>query len=228
MVLRCDFKCDAREAPRPTSHEIRSSLKLELIAFALILIIANAVLFGGVWREQLVFFPGAVASGQWWRVLTHPFVHVSWYHLLLDGAAFLMLYAETSHWRARERLMAVAACGAGSLAAAMTNPAIVSLGFCGLSGVAHGLMAVSAVEMIRGGERRVGCCVLALVVSKALVEAVTGNVALSFLHFGMMGTPIAACHAGGVVGGLLLMLLRSRRAATPSPSAIPESASSPA
>lgn len=141
-------------------------------------------------------------------------------------ARLFCCYAELGHWRTRERLMAVAACGVGSLAAAMINPAISSLGFCGLSGVAHGLMAVSAIEMIRRGERRVGFCALAAVVSKASLEAVTGNVALSFLHFGLMGTPIAACHAGGVVGGLLLMLLRSRRAATPSPSAIAESVSS--
>ncbi len=216
---------DGWVAVRP-GHLHQPGLKLELIAFALILLIANAPLFGGSWREQLVFFPGAVASGEWWRVVTHPFVHVSWYHLLLDGVAFLMLYAELGHWRTRERLIAVTACGVGSLAAAMINSAISSLGFCGLSGVAHGLMAVSAIEMIRRGERRVGFCALAAVLSKAVLEAVTGNVALSFLHFGLMGTPIAACHAGGIVGGLLLALLRSRRSVTSSSSAIAESASS--
>jgi rhomboid family GlyGly-CTERM serine protease len=197
-----------------------------LIAFVLVLLIANASLFSTSWRGQLVFFPGAVASGEWWRIITHPFVHVSWYHLLLDGAAFLMLYAELGHWRTRERLMSVAVCGASSLGVALFNPIIATIGFCGLSGVAHGLMAVSAIEMIRRGECRVGSCVLAVVVSKALLEAVTGNVALSFLHFGLMGTPIAACHAGGVVGGLLLVLLRSRRPVTSSPIAIAELASS--
>jgi hypothetical protein len=69
-------------------------LRLELLFFALILAIANAPLPGGVWQQQLVFFPGSLASGEWWRLVTHPLVHVSWYHLLLDGAAFLMLYAE--------------------------------------------------------------------------------------------------------------------------------------
>src|SRR5204863_8756069 len=98
-VLRFGFQCGARGATRPTVPELRSSLKLELIAFALILIIANAPLLGGSWRGQVVFFPGAVGSGEWWRVFTHPFVHVSWYHLLLDGAAFLMLYAELGGWR---------------------------------------------------------------------------------------------------------------------------------
>jgi hypothetical protein len=45
------------------------------------------------------------------------------------------------------------------------------------------------------------------VIAKAAFEAATGNVALSFLHFGLMGIPVAACHAGGVIGGLVLSLL---------------------
>ena len=186
-----------------------TALRLELLAFATMLAIVNSPLLGGAWNAPLAFLPERVIHGQWWRVLTHPFVHVSWYHLLLDGAAFFMLYAELREWSSHRRLLAVAASATGSLLAALTSPVVFANGFGGLSGVAHGLMAISAVEMIRGDrtwERRAGWCALILVIGKAGLEAATGNVALACLHFGLMGVPVAACHAGGVVGGLLVSL----------------------
>jgi rhomboid family GlyGly-CTERM serine protease len=199
---------------------VLTPLRLELLFFAVILAIANAPLFGGAWRQQLVFFPDSIASGEWWRVGTHPFVHVSWYHLLLDGAAFLMLYAELGHWTTIRRLTAVAASAAGSLAAANLSPNIALVGFCGLSGAAHGLMAISAIEMIQGRSKQgqhAGWLMFSIVILKALIEAVTGKIAFGFLYFGLVGVPIAACHAGGVIGGLLsaigsrmAMVIRSR------------------
>jgi hypothetical protein len=109
----------------------------------------------------------------------------------------------------RRRLTALIVSALGSLLAALTSPVVYSNGFGGLSGVAHGLMAISAVEMIRGGavwERGAGWCALVAVIAKAAFEAVTGNVALGFLHFGLMGMPVAVCHAGGVIGGLTVSL----------------------
>jgi rhomboid family GlyGly-CTERM serine protease len=191
------------------------SLRVELIAFAVVLAMVNAPLLGRSWNNQLAFFPMRIADGEWWRLITHPFVHVSWLHLLLDGSAFLMLYRELAHWTTRRRLAASGWCAAGSLLAAMLSPLVAVRGFCGLSGIAHGLMALSAVEMIRRGdawERRAGWFAFLIVVVKAGYEAASGNVVLSFLHFGLMGVPIAACHAGGVIGGLVACLKHARRA----------------
>src|SRR6476659_2296856 len=59
----------------------------ELLVFAgLIILFSGPVLWGSMW-QSMVFQPVAVRSGEWWRVLTHPFVHVTWYHLLLDATA---------------------------------------------------------------------------------------------------------------------------------------------
>jgi rhomboid family GlyGly-CTERM serine protease len=183
------------------------------IVFIAILVIANMPLLWGGSTEALAFVPSHIATGEWWRVITHAFVHVSWYHLLLDGSAFLMLCAELRHWSAARRLSAIAICGLGSLVAALTSPILWTQGFSGLSGVAHGLMAISSIEMIRRGgtwERCVGWGALSVVIAKSFIESASGNVVLSFLHFGLMGAPVAACHAGGVVGGLMFVLINRR------------------
>jgi hypothetical protein len=53
-----------------------------------------------------------------------------------------------------------------------------------------------------------GLAALLILLGKCVFEAWTGGVCLSFLHLGNVGYPVAVCHAGGMLGGLLLQLLR--------------------
>jgi rhomboid family GlyGly-CTERM serine protease len=183
----------------------------ELLVFILIIALFNGpVLVGSCWRS-LIFHPAAVRSGEWWRFLTHPFVHVTWYHLLLDGTAFLTLYYSLLEPTLVRRFLYVAAAAAGSLLAAWASPASAS-GLCGLSGIAHGLMAVSALELVAGhspnsAEGRVGLVTFMVVVGKAAFEALTGRMFFAFLAFGMLGDPVAVSHAGGIIGGLTALLV---------------------
>lgn len=209
-------RSDSLAFPFPARNNFRAgqSLRVEVLLMVALLVLANVPLLGGAWREHLVFFPDRVAAGEWWRVMTHLLAHVSWFHLLLDGGAFVLLYSELRHWSGVRRLGAVSVCAMGSLLVAMLSPVVSSMGFCGLSGVAHGLMAISAVEMIRRGgktECAAGWCALLIVVGKAFIEAATGQIAFAFLHFGLMGIPIAACHAGGAVAGLAFAWWNIRR-----------------
>lgn len=179
-----------------------------LVAACLVLL--NVILAAGGIAPRLVFDPAHVRAGEWWRIFTHPFIHVGWYNLLLDAGAFALLFTgleEPSY--ARRFLYAAGAC-LGSLAGALTaGPILAQNGFSGLSGIAHGLMAVQALEILRGaahGDRRdlrVGLFALALVVGKTIWEAATGRVLFAEYHLGPIGIPIAACHAGGVAGGIL-------------------------
>lgn len=188
----------------------------ELVVFAALLAIFNAPLLGGSFWDSMIFRPQAVSEGEWWRLLAHPFVHATWYHLLLDGAAFFLLYLSLAERRFAGRLACVVAGGFGSLMCSWwVASAVSSGGLCGLSGIAHGLMAVSAIEMIsladsESAERRLGWVSFFLVVSKAALEAVSGRMFFTFLHFGLMGEPVAVSHAGGVVGGLSMLLLLRR------------------
>jgi len=204
----------------------------ELLIFAgLIIVFSGSVLFGSVW-QSMIFQPAAVKSGEWWRLFTHPFVHVTWYHLLLDASAFFLLYNSLLEMKLARRLAYVAASAVGSLLLSwLTAPAIATSGLCGLSGIAHGLMAISAVEMMsnrpRGSaEWRAGAITFALVVSKAAYEAISGHIFFGFLYFGMVGDPVAVSHAGGIIGGLLVMLSLSglRPAGEGSPRSAPQCA----
>jgi rhomboid family GlyGly-CTERM serine protease len=172
-------------------------------AISLLLLVLNGSVLAGAFPEHFMFLPGALAAGEWWRVFTHPLVHVSWYHFLLDGAAFVVLYASLRERSCLGRLLYVAFGAAGSLALAWSMTGLEN-GLCGLSGVAHGLMAVSALEMVAGStagsaERRIGWSSFAIVIAKASYEVITGRMFLEFLHFGLLGSPVAVSHAGGIL-----------------------------
>jgi len=180
-----------------------------LILLILIVVVNLPLLNGGPWH-RLMFQPQAVCNGEWWRLFTHPFVHVTWYHLLLDASAFLMLYQSLLEPAHHRRLIWVASAGVGSLVVTWLCASQSSL--CGLSGIAHGLMAVSAVELVArypagSPERRIGLFSFTFVVAKAGFEAISGKMFFAFLDFGMLGDPIVVSHAGGIVGALILLVL---------------------
>lgn len=179
-------------------------LSSDVMVFIALIVLANTHLVTGNLKGALAFYPSAVVSGEWWRLLFHPFVHLTWYHLALDAGAFFLLYRELSHCSLIKRTLTVIAAGTFSLVTAMlVSPEIDNLGLCGLSGIAHGLMAVSALHMLqRKEDAQVGLLCLVLVISKSIYEAVAGDVLFAFLHFGLCGTPLAASHAGGVLGGI--------------------------
>ncbi|MCK5173602.1 MAG: rhomboid family intramembrane serine protease, partial [Planctomycetes bacterium] len=132
--------------------------RFEIYIYAAIILALNLPLATGRIFGSMIFLPDNVMGGQLWRIITHPFVHVSWYHLLLDGVAFFILYTQLSEQSRPRRTVYVASCGLTSMIAAwIALPASGALGYCGLSGIGHGLMAVCALEMIAGpsGDRTV-------------------------------------------------------------------------
>ncbi len=213
----------AATAWSPVFRHRETAWLLGLLAVVNVPLLFGRPLLAGVFR------PDDVLAGEWWRLVLHPFVHVSLYHLLLDAGAALLLYDGLRGHRAGHRLLLAASSGAGALLAAwIGSPEVHTAGLCGLSGLAHGLMAVTAVETLGAadrGERRVGAITLALVVAKTLFEALTGNVLFASWHLGDVGVPLAACHAGGVMGGLTAAWIGLRlppRAAQRHPIGMPE------
>ncbi len=181
----------------------------DLYIFAGLVILFNLHLLGLGSPFHWIFFPQEVQNGQWWRLLTHPFVHLTFYHLALDAGAFFILYAGLTETRLARKLSYVGVAGLASLTAALAlSPGFDRLGLCGLSGIAHGLMAVSGLEMAADRRHRIaGWLSFGAVAVKSVIETVNGEVLFEFLHMGLCGTPLAACHLGGVAGASLLFLL---------------------
>ena len=197
------------------NYGMRILCKLKAVTcdvWILLLLIAvfNLHLLGVPVKSIQVFYPSAVAAGEWWRLVTHPFVHVSWYHLMLDAGAFFLLYAGLRESRIYQRLLALVPCaGLSLLAAVCFVKDIDSVGLCGLSGTAHGLMALTGLEMMQMKKSHLvpGILSFLAVTLKSIVEFIDGQVLFDFMHMGQCGTPLAACHLGGVVGGICAFIL---------------------
>ena len=181
----------------------------DVLFFLILLAVLNVPLLGKGFDPSFIFRPAEIESGQWWRLFTHPFVHLSFYHLLLDAGAFFLLYMGLYEQSVFKKILYVVSCGISSLTAAlMFSPDIYAKGLCGLSGIAHGLMAVSALEMMQKSEKfRAGFISLTLVVGKCVYEMVSGHAMFLFMHMGLCGTPLVACHVGGVGGGMIVFIL---------------------
>jgi len=198
-------------------------MQRECALMLVLLACLNFPLFFGAPSTRFIFRADAVAAGEWWRLLTHPWVHVSWYHLLLDAAAFLLAYWELADWSRRARVGLLVVATFGSLLAALAwSPLVWTHGLCGLSGLAHGLTAVLGLELIWPERnpgavsmlnRVMGWLSLLGVTGKALMEVLTGHILFESWHLGSLGTPIAACHLGGIVGALVFWWLYHLRIA---------------
>jgi len=210
-------------APRGSIPRGAVPFRVDILLLGLILGLCNLPLVFGGGTSDLSFQIAPVLAGEWWRLFTHPFAHVSWYHLLLDGAAFFGLYANLLPGQPARRVFCLVASAFGSLAFALCFSPLIRLhGLCGLSGVAHGLMAVSALELLttRGTDRPtrvLAMCSLLGVTGKCLMECTTGHALFGAMHFGLIGTPILQCHAGGVLGGVTAFLLSRSSKREPNP-----------
>ncbi len=181
----------------------------ELIIFAVIIILANVSLLFGRVADGFIYLPEKVFAGQLWRLITHPFVHVSGYHLLLDGAAFLLLYAQIQEKSFARRILYLLGIHAAVVATVtLSLPAVTSAGYCGLSGLAHGLMALWCIERIASSgtdklERRLAAVVGVGLLAKSLYEAAVGHVFFESIHFGSVGIPVVISHLAGVMGAVI-------------------------
>ncbi|MDJ0622458.1 MAG: rhombosortase, partial [Desulfocapsaceae bacterium] len=192
------------------SFHSNSSLckKLTGWLFLLILLACNLHLFAGTSPADLIFQKRDVLEGQIYRIVTHPFVHVSWYHLILDAAAVFILWlgmAVSLRWRHLACFFAAAASLGGAV---MFSPVIDYYGLCGLSGMAHGLVVFVGMLWFLDNtgdpyQKTLGFIFMISVSLKAIVEVWAGSGVFDYFHLGRLGVPIVHSHLGGVVGGFV-------------------------
>lgn len=192
-----------------------------LAGFLLLLLSCNQHLITGTTPSALIYNPEMVALGEWWRLVTHPFVHVGWYHLIMDGAAVVTLWYLMSPCSRLMRAVVAACSGVGCLAAVALLSADADLyGFCGLSGVAHGLSIYLGLSWLCRSLSRetlrkernsrlalVGGLLVLISVTKVMIEVSSGTVLFAEWHAGELGVPLVESHLGGLLGGIMAFLL---------------------
>ena len=188
------------------------------VCFISAVLLSNLHLLNGAEPTSFLFETSSVVKGEWWRILTHPFVHVSWYHLILDSAAILLLWREICHLSHFQKFMVSLACGAMSLVFSLCfSPHIHRYGLCGFSGVAHGLAVFLGLSWLCAGlhynlARRIwfmtaGLTLTLATIIKSIFEMISGSVVFANAHVGELGIPIVDAHLGGAAGGCLVFFL---------------------
>lgn len=179
-----------------------------LLLGAMIATINVRLLIGGN-TDYWAFYSGAVSNGQWWRLITNDFAHGGLSHLLAVGLIFWILYLSLEEKRPLRRLTYVFASSiAANASAVLFDPATSLDGMRGLSGVVHGLLGVWALERIllpgrSPAQRSLGLAVLLVTIGKVVVELKSDWSLYAALHLGGAGGYTPACHAGGLIAGMM-------------------------
>ncbi|MFB6346446.1 MAG: rhomboid family intramembrane serine protease [bacterium] len=180
-----------------------------MIGFLVLLVAFN----GHLWGREFFLGPFTPPMKGWistLTIITHALVHVSWYHLILDASAFVMLYVMLKGSTRRKLLYVLITIAGGALFPMLfPESGIYRYGISGLSAASHGLMAVVGAQYVISPSDHeqyvIGVISLGSVALKSLVELYTGQVVFSVFHFGQVGTPIAESHLGGVLAGVMVV-----------------------
>ena len=152
--------------------------------------------------RDVIVADGRVFDGQWWRLVTGPFVHATQGHLVRDLALVAIAGIAYEAPLARVKL-ALFACGVVLPALAVLVAGDVSW-YCGLSGLSHALLAAAlSFEFVRrrGAARAIVLGLCAIAAAKPIYELATGAPAFAMsLGDGVAQVPLA--HVVGVVVGI--------------------------
>lgn len=204
------------------SDSRRGSLALPWRTLLLTAIAISAYLTPGPAPEGWVFDRTAIASGEWWRLLTGHWVHSDPQHALWDIAALLifgLLFEARLGWRLPLVLL-LATAGVDAWAW-WGQPELQR--YCGLSGILNGLLAAGLYRMWRDFPHPVVPLTAAAAILKILLETQSGDALFTQTAWASLPLAHAAGFLSGMVGALLLDAStawnphRRRRAAPRSP-----------
>lgn len=176
-------------------HSLAAAWQPLLLA-ALVLLLAAG---GESLREALAFDREAISAGQWWRLLSGHFVHLSGVHAALNALGLLALALlcpqRLPPWLALRRLLLL--CLATGLSLYYFAPSLRH--YVGLSGVLHGLFVLGLLPAALGRDRW-ALAALLYIAAKLIVEALFGAPAS---EEALIGGPVATvAHRCGVLAAL--------------------------
>jgi rhomboid family GlyGly-CTERM serine protease len=172
------------------------------VVVAALALAATAASFASPDARDALLADGRIFEGQWWRLVTGPFIHATWGHLVRDLALVAIAGAAYEGPLAHRKL--------GLFAAGIVVPPLAVLvaqdarWYCGLSGLSHALLAAALayeVTQRRGAARVVVLVLCAIAATKPIYELVTGAPAFEMsLGEGIVQVPLA--HVAGVLVGI--------------------------
>lgn len=165
---------------------------------------------GDIGREVLRYDRVWIGQGEFWRLFTGHFAHLSVSHLALNSAGLLLVWylVGEAHGVREWLLIIVSTLMTIDLAFWFLSPALYW--YVGMSGLLHGLLAAGIVARLRplNGETAV---LLLLLLAKIAWEQYAGPVPGSESTSG--GPVVVDAHLYGALGGILGALIARNRAA---------------
>lgn len=173
------------------------------------------------WAEQLRFTRPAFADGAIWQLFTAQWVHLTLAHALVNAMAAVLLCWLLAPWVAVRRQLLSFAGGLVGVAVVLALDSNCQY-YAGASGALHGVLSGAAIVLLRTSspelqryrlQRALGAGLLLVLVTKLLVQTVSGAPSPSWL-----GIPTYyPAHVAGAIGGaaavLVVLLLRPRHTA---------------
>ncbi len=142
----------------------------------------------------------AIASGQWWRLITCHMTHWSWHHAACDLSAFGVLWWMTGSSLRRTVTMTVTAAAVIGVAMLITTPDILI--YRGMSGVGYALFG-AVLASARGSDRTLRLCVLCFVAARVIFETTT-SIGSFWLPDNIV--VVGVTHSSGLMTGVLFAL----------------------
>lgn len=156
---------------------------------------------GDLTRNALSFDRSALATGEWWRILSAHFVHLGAAHALLNGLGVVLVWALFARDYSPGRWAAIylASCLAVSAGLWWLDPGIAW--YVGASGALHGVMAAGTLAHVKRRDLD-GWILAAFVVGKLAYEQIAGS-----MPFAGGANTIVDAHLYGAIGGLAAALV---------------------
>lgn len=165
------------------------------------LIVVSVVIaaFGDVGREYLKYDRPSIEAGQYWRLLSGHFAHLSNSHTLLNLAGLVVSWLLVGRNYSSRQWLIVLLISLCTISAGFWFIDTSLLWYVGLSGALHGLMIAGAVGGLKTlPTESVVICVL--VASKLTYEQLIGPLPGSESTSG--GSVVVNAHLYGTIGGL--------------------------
>jgi membrane associated rhomboid family serine protease len=147
---------------------------------------------------RVPFYPGGLAEGEWWRLITSAFLHGNLIHIALNMLVLWFVGAPVEQAIGRGRYLALYIVSglAGSAGALLFSPNAVTVG---ASGAIFGILGAALVLEAQGS----------LVLGGQAFGLIAFNLVLTFVLGSTANISIGG-HLGGLAGGALSMLALSR------------------